>query len=556
MKPLLNFLKKNFPLILVVVLGAILRFYKLSLLPPSLNWDEASHGVNAYSLLKTGRDEWGLSWPLIFRAFGDYKLPVYIYTSILPIWIFGLNAFAIRFVSALAGTLAIFGLYLLVRQLFSSPKLALISAFLLAISPWHFFISRPALEANLSLTLIIFGFYYLIKFFKSNSSLLPAVILLGLSLHTYNTARVFVPLLVLFSFFIYKPKIIFNSKTILSLLLAFFFSSLVAYQVFAGEATARYSKLQILTENTVFQIGESRSESKLPAPLPRLIHNRPVFFTKTVLSNYLKYFSPQFFTQTSGSQSQFAIPGQNMLTLPVEFLAILGFIFLLLNLKGSKTNQFILFWFLLSPVAASLTADPPQALRPNPMIPALIILATLGLFFLQQKLFPKFSAVLAFVFLFGASISFSLYLYQYITNYQTKYSQSWQYGYQEAIEYLQNNQLNYDKVFVTKRLGEPHIFYSFFTKLNPSLLQPNNNNIRFNKSDWYWTDKIADVYFLNDWTITTGLVDHFKLESGQEVSVTNSLLITSPDHVPANAKEIKVIKYLDGTPALIITSIR
>ncbi|KKT61728.1 MAG: hypothetical protein UW56_C0020G0017, partial [Candidatus Collierbacteria bacterium GW2011_GWD1_44_27] len=178
---------KNRPLLfllLFTLLGGLLRFWKLDSFPVSLNWDEASHGYNAYSILLTGKDEWGVRFPLIFRAFGDYKLPFYIYLSTIPVWLFGLSAFTVRFVSALAGTLAIPGIYLLTRELFSTTpttqheittnnhepvtsNFALTTAFLLAVSPWHFFISRPALEANLSLTLIIFGSYFLLKFFHS-----------------------------------------------------------------------------------------------------------------------------------------------------------------------------------------------------------------------------------------------------------------------------------------------------------------------------------------------------------------------------------------------------
>ena len=68
-------------LLLVLLLASVLRFSVISKVPPSLNWDEVSHGYNAYSILKTGKDEWGVLLPTIFRAYGDYKLPVYIYIT-------------------------------------------------------------------------------------------------------------------------------------------------------------------------------------------------------------------------------------------------------------------------------------------------------------------------------------------------------------------------------------------------------------------------------------------------------------------------------------------
>src|SRR5689334_17239058 len=117
---MIKLLKIYWPIILLTLIAAILRFYRLTDTPPSLNWDETSHGYNAFSILKTGKDEWGFSLPLIFRAFGDYKLPVYIYLTVIPVWLFGLTPFAVRFISVLAGILAIPGIYLLASELFNN----------------------------------------------------------------------------------------------------------------------------------------------------------------------------------------------------------------------------------------------------------------------------------------------------------------------------------------------------------------------------------------------------------------------------------------------------
>lgn len=548
-------IKNYLPLILILILGGFLRFFQLDKFPVSPNWDEVSHGYNAYSILKTGMDEWGRAFPLIFRAFGDYKLPLYIYLTIVPVWLFGLNVFAIRFISALSGTLAILGLYLLAKELFTDKKLALLSAFLLAISPWHFFISRPALEANLALTLIIFGLYYLLRFFKASASLIPAVLFLGLSLHAYNTARVFVPLIVVFSWIIYKPKLKFDLSLLISGLMTVIFAGLVIFQVYVGEGTARYEKLKILSPTAVFQLGEKRATSKLPPLIAKLLINRPVYFLTTVGKSYVNYFSPAFFNQSRGAQYQFAIPGQNLLTLPVFIFAFFGFFLFLPRIKNRENFQFLYLALLLSPFAASLTIDPPQALRPNPMIPVLIIFAGLGFSrllalvpFAGKKLF---SAII----FFWLIISFAFYLQDYTGSYKIKYSDSWQFGFAEAMNYVHLHQAEYDRVFITKRYGESHIFYAFFTKLSPVAIQPGHDNIRYKKSDWFWTDRIGQVYFINDWDIPTGEAKTLSLESGPQVSAHHSLLITSPLRVPTNAVLLKTINYLDGSPAFIIATV-
>src|SRR5688572_17254454 len=92
-------------LLTVVILAAVLRLWNLSSNPPSLTWDEASLGYNAYSLLQTGKDEYGRLFPLNLKSFGDYKPAVYSYLIIPFIVVFGLNEWAIRLPSAIAGIL-------------------------------------------------------------------------------------------------------------------------------------------------------------------------------------------------------------------------------------------------------------------------------------------------------------------------------------------------------------------------------------------------------------------------------------------------------------------
>ncbi|MDZ4228834.1 MAG: glycosyl transferase, partial [Patescibacteria group bacterium] len=60
-------------LILILLLAAGLRFYQLGRVPSGFVNDEAAFGYNAYSLIKTGRDEFGEFLPIIFHSFGEGK---------------------------------------------------------------------------------------------------------------------------------------------------------------------------------------------------------------------------------------------------------------------------------------------------------------------------------------------------------------------------------------------------------------------------------------------------------------------------------------------------
>ena len=165
---------KNWLLIIILVFAAILRLWQLGIIPPHLTPDEASLGYNAYSILKTGRDEYGELLPIVFRSFGDFKPGLYIYLTTPFVAILGLTELAVRLPSALAGILAVWLIYAISKQLYirkaskkfifkNAEKLALFGALLLAINPWHIHFSRGTWEFNLALTFTVAGIYFFLR---------------------------------------------------------------------------------------------------------------------------------------------------------------------------------------------------------------------------------------------------------------------------------------------------------------------------------------------------------------------------------------------------------
>ena len=217
-------------LLLIVAAGFALRLAAINLIPPSLNWDEVSLGYNAYSLLKTGRDEWGTVLPTIFRAYGDYKLPIYIYLATL-------SPFFVRLPSIIFGTLLIVIAYLLGRRM-SSPFVGLTAALLVAISPWTWWISRIALEANVGALLIAIGVYCLLS-----RKLSLGILFLGLSVWAYNSARVFSPLFLIFFLIINRRRI--RLSTMNYLLITILFTPMFL-QLLMPSGQARLNWLTIL----------------------------------------------------------------------------------------------------------------------------------------------------------------------------------------------------------------------------------------------------------------------------------------------------------------------
>src|SRR3990167_4239447 len=149
-------------LFIIFVAGAFLRFNNLSAIPAGFQMDEASKGYSAYSLLKTARDDNNIFFPFNIDIFGDNSPAGYHYLTIIPVAIFGLTEFAVRFPGALFGAFSVLAIYLLAYSIFQNRKIGLLSALLLAISPWHINLSRASSESLVALFFIILGFSLII----------------------------------------------------------------------------------------------------------------------------------------------------------------------------------------------------------------------------------------------------------------------------------------------------------------------------------------------------------------------------------------------------------
>ena len=527
---------------IILLIAVLLRFYQFSNLPPSLNWDEVSIGYNAYSVFKTGRDEWGQFLPLSFRAFGDYKLPLYIYLDVPFVGSLGLNEIAVRFPSALAGIGIVVLTFFILKELTKSVYLSLWGMFISAIIPWLVTLSRIALEANLALFLTMASFYLFLQSQKMKRLLPFSATLLGLSAFSYNSSRVLIlPFLLLIVIFWFRS---FNKKeAIISLVVLLIFINVIFFQALNVDSKARYRWTTILDEGAISRINQLRGSSNLSPLLNRLINNKATYFMMESSKNYLSHFDPNFLFWNGGSNLQFSIPGIGQLYLVLFPLILLG---IWQIVKERKNWQlFILGWIVIAPIPGAITRDAPHSLRTIFLAIPLVFSAVLGIKLIKDFIHPKiFSlfAVFATLILIGSTY---LFWQNYTNNYRKIYSWSWQYGYKQALEFVETHQAQYDHIVVTKKYGEPHEFLLFYLKYDPFKYQTNKSLVRYQESDWFWVDKFDKFEFINDWEI-----------KNKVLGTRNTLLITSPNNYPADSQILGTINFLDGKKAFEIVEIK
>ncbi|MBU1129881.1 phospholipid carrier-dependent glycosyltransferase [Patescibacteria group bacterium] len=491
--------KTKILLLSITLIAFFIRIYKTNLYPPLL-WDETAIGYNAYSILKTGKDEYGKFLPLIFKSFGDYKPGFYIYLTIPFVAIFGLNPLSVRLPSIILGSLTPLFLYLLITQ--TNPKnkrqrshpkgdnniLALISALILTFNPYNIHYSRGAWETNIltfQLVLASYFFFKAINTKKNNYFLLSSLTFL-LSLYTYQSAKMLSLFLIIILFSINFKKILKQAKILKYFIFPLFFFSLpLVYGLLFSSDTNRLKVLSLFSyprsqEETQQIISEAGNLDY------QIFYNQPVFFVRNFLNRYFNHFSSKFLLfQGDWQNPRHSAPYIGVLLYPSLIFFIIGLFSFPAHQKPNALTSFFFFWLLIAPIPASLTRDSIQATRAMPLSIPLVFFTSLGFnYFLNfihkscflTSYFPKprlpqprstWTWLLITIYLF----SFIYYSDLYLNHMVKKEPTQLLHGYKEAFSYVNKNQHKFHKIYFTNFYNQPYIYHLFYSKYSPQKYQ-------------------------------------------------------------------------------------
>lgn len=197
-KEVLKEYKEELILFFVLILGSLVRMVAIGKYPNALNADEASSGYEAWSILKSGIDRNGNSFPVVLYAWGSGQNALYSYLLLPVLCLTGLGEFGLRLPMAIIGIVSLYVFYYLLKNIFNDKKVALVGVLFLAICPWHVMKSRWALESNIFPDLILIAVMLLIAGIKNKKRWMQILsfIVLGISSYAYGTAYLFLPVFV------------------------------------------------------------------------------------------------------------------------------------------------------------------------------------------------------------------------------------------------------------------------------------------------------------------------------------------------------------------------
>jgi 4-amino-4-deoxy-L-arabinose transferase-like glycosyltransferase len=467
-----KFLNQN-NLFFLLFLAIVLRVIILDKVPPGLYWDEAALGYDAYSLLKTGHDHRGNGWPVLWvDSYLDYKPPLYIYTTIPFIAVFGLNSISVRLPAVFFSVMTGFLVYQTVIWLFKDRKWAWWSAFLYYLSPTGLLVGRVGFEVNLAVLLVMAGIFFWLKGKDNDKYFIVSAISFGLSPYAYHGAKILTPLLVI-------GLIILTRKTIVKLRPVVLVAFLVGFLLFLPhllvwqrpESRQRWQETSaLLVQEPVLESNQEINQDN-NSVISRLVHHRFWKYGKIILANYLDHFEIDYLFISGDSNTRHSV-GVFGFLYHFEFLTVLiGFIVLV---TSKKEKMFILLPVLLIPITASLTKATPHSLRILFNLPFFAIISGLGLVSLHDyfKHRKDFVAKLELIgFASFIIIDISLFLNYFFRGYPVVASSAWQYAYQPLFEYLSKVEDKYNRIYISNEYGRAYMYYLFYRQIDPNIAQ-------------------------------------------------------------------------------------
>lgn len=557
-------------LFLILVAASFLRLWGISKVPVSLFGDELDVGYHAYSIAKTGKDYSGNFLPLHFQSLAEWRTPLYLYSAVPTIAAFGISPLGVRLPAAIFGILGVLALYLLVKEISKDEKLSLLSAAVLAFSPWQIQYSRAAFEVTELLVFLILGLYFFFKSLKAGKWLWVSMALLTLTPWVYSTAKFFTPLLLVFLFFTFRKEILGVGKKYLiyALVALFIIGAPIAYSTLFGGGSQRFGYISIFTDPTIRpEVGVAREKDArmrgetgaglTPTLFDKAFHNKFTLWGTHIFKNYFQAFSSDFLFVKGDPNPRHSIGlGQFY---KVEALAlILGLIFLVTRFKDMRLRLFILFWTLAGAIPATITREGGNhATRLILILPPMVFLISYGISetirILKGNVKKLF--ILGYLTLFLAG--FIAYQHSYWVHYPWDSERWWHAGFKEAFQSVKEVEGKFDRVIISMA-GEPAwIFFAGWSEYPPEKWHqgfPMESTFLDGFGGMSYIDK---YYFgaFDEKGLSIYDLPNYITDKDLYMAVASEVawnLIREPEKVPPGLDLVKAIAYPSGEPAFYL----
>ncbi len=490
-------MKSKYWLLLMFLLALVLRLYKLGSLPFNFHEDEVLTGYVGRFILLNGKDLYNNPWPLLyFNKFGDYYIILPMYIKGFFTFIFGVNEFAVRFPTAVLGALAIFPVYFLAEWIFKKRVIGLLSAFLLAITPWHIVMSRANAEGVLGSTILLTGIVLILKWIDTRhiKYIILSSLLFLLCYFIYHPFRIIIPIALFpIPFVFIRDKKNRSSFAISALVTAAFFA-LTLYISTTVWGNSRFQQTSILSPLSGVSIKIQEliyAEGNNNILAAKIFHNKLIGYGREFINQYFSYFSFNYLFLQGGRSLAYKVPEQGLFYFSFAGLALLAIIYLSRRInKDTQTIRlvYVIYLLLISALPSALTVlDAPNVHRSVIMSLFFVIFFAYGLYTAWHIRYKNFRLAHLFIILICAEFIYFWHQYNHADYFNAIYRNDAQ---KQLVTYVKNNIDPATAVIMPIQNTMP-LYYLFYTNdFDPSYATRFKLDARI--------DKIHNVTFFED----------------------------------------------------------
>jgi len=461
----------------ILLIGIYLRFDRLTTVPPSLSHDETAITYNAYSILKTGKDEYGIRLPLLFRSFDDYKLPGMVYSTVPAVALFGLTELSARLPSFIFGVFSILVMYGLAIELLGDKRWlalgkrkfdsALLPTFMFAVQPWHINFSRQLFESNGAVFWFMLATYVLLRSRRNYKEILMAGLFYVTSLYFYYSVRLVIPFIGLVYLLLFRKKIIREWKTTVVTLAVCIIAFLpMGREMLSPGGMERISIVSVVNDPNYLKLKEEyvKKFGTNPTLVNKIIYNRRVALVRTVFDNYGKNISPRNLFITGTGTYGALYPFESIL-IPLGILSLFSL--------SQFSTYLIIVWALTAFLPGAFSVNQPNTLRTLIAAPVFAILSGLGIYriclFILDKRRNQIVAFFVMVILFSLfAEDFPRFHDAYFVDNPTKNAIAFGDGYKQMVTYVKAHETEYDRIYISGYYWRPYIFFLYWGNVNPT----------------------------------------------------------------------------------------
>ncbi len=472
----------------ILSVSLLLRIVNLDISPPAITNDEVNAAYNSYSLATTGKDVSGQSWfKAAFLTPQNYTMTEFLAVAAVPwIKVFGLSMASVRSWYAVLGALTTGLLFLITKKLTHNQAIAILSAGILAVMPWHIHFSRLGYDGMLALFWLLLG-TTIILYAKSKTIFL-AIPFYILSFHSYHAFKLIVaPFIIALVIYLSKTN---AKKTIAIALFVVIWMAiyLPLFQKYSA-AQSRTDELLINSEEVTKKVNRDRQNSLVYQPITTVFSNKFTYSIRKITDNAFSFFSPNMLFLTGEGNTIFSTHEHGL------FYSF-EIIFLIIGIhaiwrRNKRLALFLICTILIAILPSVLNVyNQAYALRSLAVTPWAAIVIAYGIYALVTSFKTNYIKKASII---TITISYTLGLGNYLTIYHGLYpvNAASSYLLQDRIlaNYLQSVPKDQTAYIIGQEPRGYMLRYAFYSRTNPAIIQ----------DQWFQNEyKIDNVIFTSE----------------------------------------------------------